>query len=165
MQRRNVIIFRNIIFRKSAFVDMPRDAGDFSLLDRKVVNVIKAMPERDRFVRGLRAWAGFRSIGVSYHRDARHAGETSNNLAKSVWWAKKAIFTFSLSLTLFSCLLLSLGPRLMEMLKVLAFLLLTLTFILSLEPFYLIFLEAKWLYLKLRIYYPVEIHPIQAKSW
>jgi dolichol-phosphate mannosyltransferase len=84
-----------IIFRKSAFVDIPRDAGDFSLLDRKVVNVLNAMPERDRLVRGLRAWAGFKSIGVEYHRDARHMGQTSNNLIKSIWWAKKAIFSFS----------------------------------------------------------------------
>ncbi len=83
------------LFRKSAFMDIPRDAGDFSLIDRKVINVINAMPERDRFVRGLRAWAGFRAIGVSYHRDARHAGRTSNNLIKSIWWAKKAIFSFS----------------------------------------------------------------------
>ena len=80
-------------------------------------------------------------------------------------YQSKALFTFSLSLTLFSCLLLSLGPRVMEMLKVLAFLLLTITFILSLEPFYIIFLEAKWVYLKLRIYYPVEIALSKTVSW
>lgn len=83
------------IFRKLAFVDIPRNAGDFSLLDRKVVDQINAMPERDRFMRGLRALAGFKSTGVNYHRDARHAGKTSNNLFASIWWAKKAIFSFS----------------------------------------------------------------------
>ncbi len=80
-------------------------------------------------------------------------------------YQSKAIFTFFLSLTLFSCLLLSLGPRVMEMLKVLAFLLLTITFIFSLEPFYLTFLKAKWLYLKLRIHYPVETALFKTVSW
>jgi len=77
----------------------------------------------------------------------------------------KAILAFSISLTLFSCLLLSLGPRLMEMLKVLAFLLLALTFVLSLEPFYLTFLEAKRVYLKLRVSYLTETALFKMVSW
>jgi len=83
------------MFRKLSYLDIPLDAGDFSLMDRKVVDVIKSMPERDRFVRGLRTWAGFKSIGVSYTRDERHAGVTSNSLVKNIWWAKKAFFSFS----------------------------------------------------------------------
>ena len=84
-----------IIFQKLSAVSIPRDAGDFSLVDRKVIDVINAMPERDRFMRGLRAWVGFKSVGVPYMRDLRHQGVTSNNWRKLVWWAKKAIFSFS----------------------------------------------------------------------
>lgn len=84
-----------IIFNKLAFMKVPRDVGDFSLVDRKVVNILNAMPERDRYLRGLRAWAGFRTIGVPYVRDERKEGRTSNNLIKNIKWAKKAIFSFS----------------------------------------------------------------------
>ena len=84
-----------VIFRKLASMNIPRDAGDFSLLDRRVVDVLNAMPERDRYMRGLRAWAGFKSTGVNYVRAARAGGKTSNNLVKNIKWAKKAIFSFS----------------------------------------------------------------------
>lgn len=84
-----------VIFQKMSVVSIPRDAGDFSLLDRKVIDIINAMPERDRFMRGLRAWVGFRSVGVPYTRDLRYQGVTSNNWRKLIWWAKKAIFSFS----------------------------------------------------------------------
>ena len=83
------------LLKKLSYLDIPLDAGDFSLLDRKVVEVIKAMPERDPYVRGLRTWVGFKSVGVPYIREQRFAGETSNNLVKNIWWAKKAIFSFS----------------------------------------------------------------------
>jgi len=55
---------------------IPEHAGDFRLLDRKVVDVIRAMPERNRFMKGLFAWAGFRQTSVKYHRTARQVGET-----------------------------------------------------------------------------------------
>jgi polyisoprenyl-phosphate glycosyltransferase len=55
---------------------IPKHAGDFRLLDRKVVEVIRAMPERNRFMKGLFAWAGFRQASVSYTRDARSVGST-----------------------------------------------------------------------------------------
>lgn len=83
------------IYKKISYLDIPLDAGDFSLMDRKVIDVINAMPERDRYVRGLRTWAGFRAIGVPYTREERHEGKTSNNIRKNIWWAKKAIFSFS----------------------------------------------------------------------
>lgn len=82
-------------YKKMSYLDIPLDAGDFSLMDRKVIDVINAMPERDRYVRGLRAWAGFRAIGIPYMREERHEGKTSNNIRKNIWWAKKAIFSFS----------------------------------------------------------------------
>lgn len=83
------------LFRQMAYVAVPVDAGDFCLIDRRVADVLNSMPERDRYLRGLRAWAGFRSAGVSYVRDDRFAGKSSESWAKNIWWAKKAIFSFS----------------------------------------------------------------------
>lgn len=84
------------IFHKLSYLDIPRDAGDFSLLDRKVVDIFNAMPERSRFVRGLRAWIGFRHTGVEYQRSERKGGVTSNpSFRRNLWWAKKFIFSFS----------------------------------------------------------------------
>jgi glycosyltransferase involved in cell wall biosynthesis len=61
---------------------IPEHAGDFRLLDRRVVDVIRRMPERNRFMKGLFAWAGFRQAGVSYHREERTAGTTKFNYWK-----------------------------------------------------------------------------------
>jgi glycosyltransferase involved in cell wall biosynthesis len=61
---------------------IPEHAGDFRLLDRKVVDVIRAMPERNRFMKGLFAWAGFRTASVSYHREERKVGKTKYNYWK-----------------------------------------------------------------------------------
>ena len=61
---------------------IPEHAGDFRLLDRRVVEVIKSMPERNRFMKGLFAWAGFKSAGVSYHREERTVGSTKFNYWK-----------------------------------------------------------------------------------
>lgn len=84
------------LFDKLSYLDIPFDAGDFSLLDRKVVNVFNAMPERIRLVRGMRAWVGFRHTGIEYERKERTGGVTSNpSFAKNFWWAKKFIFSFS----------------------------------------------------------------------
>jgi len=83
------------LFRKMSYVDVPRDAGDFSLMDRKVVDALNAMPERDRFLRGLRAWVGFRQTGVPYVRPERMFGRTTNSLLKNLAWARKGIFSFS----------------------------------------------------------------------
>ncbi len=83
------------IFRKLSDVDMPVDAGDFSLIDRKAVNYLLKFSEKDIFLRGLRAWIGFKQIGVPYIRPERLFGRSTNNLAKNIWWAKKGIFSFS----------------------------------------------------------------------
>lgn len=83
------------MFQKLSYVKMPKDAGDFSLMDRKVVEIILSMPERDIFLRGLRAWVGFKQTGVRYHRPKRAFGNTTNNLRKNIRWAKKGIFSFS----------------------------------------------------------------------
>jgi dolichol-phosphate mannosyltransferase len=83
------------IFHKISYISIPLDAGDFSLIDRKVVDVLKTFPERDRFLRGLRAWAGFKQTGVPYTRPERMFGKTTNNLYKNFNWATKGIFSFS----------------------------------------------------------------------
>jgi dolichol-phosphate mannosyltransferase len=83
------------IFHKLSYIKIPLNAGDFSLMDRKVVEVMKSFPERDRFLRGLRAWTGFKQTGVPYIRPERMFGKTTNNLLKNLNWATKGIFSFS----------------------------------------------------------------------
>jgi glycosyltransferase involved in cell wall biosynthesis len=83
------------IFRSVSSVPMPLDAGDFALIDRRVVGELLALPETDQFLRGLRAWVGFRQTGVDYVRPERAFGRSHNGWLKNIWWAKKGIFSFS----------------------------------------------------------------------
>ena len=83
------------LFRKLSYISIPLDAGDFSLMDRKVVDELVKMPETDQFMRGLRAWVGFKQVGVDYIRPERMFGVTTNNWRKNIGWARKAIFSFS----------------------------------------------------------------------
>lgn len=83
------------LFQKSAAIAVPRDAGDFALMDRRVVRALLAFPERDLFLRGLRAYAGFRQVGVDYVRPERMFGVSTNNLLRNIGWAKKGILSFS----------------------------------------------------------------------
>ena len=83
------------IFKKMSYISIPLDAGDFSLIDRKVVEVLKQFPERDRFLRGLRAWVGFKQTGIPYTRPERMFGKTTNNFLKNLNWASKGVFSFS----------------------------------------------------------------------
>lgn len=86
-----------VIFNKLSYIKVPLDAGDFSLMDREVVDHINSLPEKDRFMRGLRAWVGFKQIGVSYIRPERFsgAGVSTTSLFKGLAWARRAIFSFS----------------------------------------------------------------------
>ena len=83
------------IFRNLSYVPMPLDAGDFSMMDRRVVEELIKLPETDQFLRGLRAWVGFKQVGVPYTRPERMFGITTNNWRKNIGWARKAIFSFS----------------------------------------------------------------------
>lgn len=83
------------IFHKLSYIKIPLDAGDFSIIDKKVYSILKTFPERDRFLRGLRAWVGFKQIGVNYYRPERMFGKTTNNFLKNLTWASKGIFSFS----------------------------------------------------------------------
>lgn len=83
------------IFRAASYVPIPLDAGDFSLLDRKVVDALNSLPENNRFLRGLRAWVGFKQTGVAYLRPERVFGVTTNSFLKNLQWGRKAILSFS----------------------------------------------------------------------
>jgi len=83
------------VFRAASYVPMPLDAGDFSLLDRRVVDALNNLPENNRFLRGLRAWVGFRQVGVPYKRPERMFGHTTNSLLRNLAWARQGILSFS----------------------------------------------------------------------
>ncbi|OGZ43253.1 MAG: hypothetical protein A3J55_02565 [Candidatus Ryanbacteria bacterium RIFCSPHIGHO2_02_FULL_45_17b] len=83
------------LFNRYSYIRMPLYAGDFCLIDRKVVNILNTFPERDRFLRGLRAWAGFRQTGIEYVREERKGGRTTQNFGKYFYAAKKGIISFS----------------------------------------------------------------------
>jgi polyisoprenyl-phosphate glycosyltransferase len=83
------------VYRRLSYVDVPLDAGDFSVMSRRVVDSILLMPERDRFLRGLRSWVGFHQTGVPYVRAERFAGESTNSWLDNIRWAKRAIFSLS----------------------------------------------------------------------
>jgi glycosyltransferase involved in cell wall biosynthesis len=83
------------IYRKMSYLDMPLDAGDFSIMSRKVVDSLLLLPERDRFLRGLRAWVGYRQTGVPYFRPERFSGESTNSFGDNLRWAKRGILSFS----------------------------------------------------------------------
>jgi dolichol-phosphate mannosyltransferase len=76
-------------------IDVPLDAGDFCLMDRRVVDTLVSLRERNRFLRGLRSWVGFRQIGVEYERDSRHAGKPKYTLRKLVGLALSGYIGFS----------------------------------------------------------------------
>lgn len=87
-------IFYRVIQRLGN-ADIPADVGDFRLLDRNVVNALRALPERDRFLRGLVVWVGFRHEGVSYERQPRAAGVTKFPFRRMLNFALDGIFSFS----------------------------------------------------------------------
>jgi len=83
------------ILRRLSSLEIPADAGNFSLMDRAVVDVINTMPERDRYVSGLRAYVGGRQIGVEFERAARYAGQPRQSPLKLMRMATDAFFAFS----------------------------------------------------------------------
>ncbi len=83
------------LLRSITDVDIPLDAGDFRLMDRKVVQTMRSLRENHRFMRGLSSWVGYRQIGVEYHRAERFAGETKYPLRKMLRLTTDAITSFS----------------------------------------------------------------------
>jgi glycosyltransferase involved in cell wall biosynthesis len=87
-------LFYRLIYRITD-VNIPLDTGDFRLMDRKVVDVLRKMREHNRFIRGMTSWVGFKQTGVEYVRHARHSGETKYPLRKMIRFAWDAITGFS----------------------------------------------------------------------
>ena len=83
------------VFNRVALLPIPESAGDFRLMDRRVVDALKLLPERNRFMKGLFAWVGFRQIGVPYARPARAAGASSMGYLRLLHFAIDGITSFS----------------------------------------------------------------------
>ena len=81
--------------KKISSFNIPIDSGDFSMLSKRVVETMNEMPEQSRYLRGMRAWVGFKQIGFEYDRDERHAGETKYSWTKLFELAFNGIFNFS----------------------------------------------------------------------
>ena len=81
--------------KKISSFNIPIDSGDFSMLSRRVVDTIVSMPEQSRYLRGMRAWVGYKQIGFEYDRDERYAGETKYSWSKLFELAFNGIFNFS----------------------------------------------------------------------
>jgi dolichol-phosphate mannosyltransferase len=77
-------------------IQLPLDAGDFSLMSRRVTDEIRRMPEHHRYIRGMRTWVGFRQTGIPIERSARHAGSTKYSPLKLLKLASDGIFAFSI---------------------------------------------------------------------
>jgi len=77
-------------------VEMTLDAGDFRLYDRRAIEVLRELPERERFIRGLASWVGFRQVQLTYRRHARHAGSSKYPIRKSMRLAVTALTSFSI---------------------------------------------------------------------
>ena len=85
------------LLRRLSDIDLPLDAGDFRLVDRRVADVVRGMREPDRYLRGLFAWAGYRQTSVGYERDPRHGGETKYPLSRMIGLAVDGILSFSVA--------------------------------------------------------------------
>lgn len=83
------------ILKRMSYIDIPLDSGDFCMMRRRVVDAINALPERNRFVRGLRSWVGFSQTGMEYERAARAAGEAKYNFRRLLRLAMDGIISFS----------------------------------------------------------------------
>jgi dolichol-phosphate mannosyltransferase len=83
------------LLKRLADVDIPTDTGDFCLMDRLVVDVLNSMPERNRYIRGLRAWVGFQQTSVQFEREPRFAGEVKYTFGKSLALALNGLVSFS----------------------------------------------------------------------
>jgi dolichol-phosphate mannosyltransferase len=94
-KKASAAVFYRVLARLTD-TDIPVDTGDFRLISGRVARLLARLPERDRFVRGLVSWAGFRQVPIDYSRDGRFAGETKYPLRKMLAFASDAILGFSM---------------------------------------------------------------------
>ena len=83
------------ILRRVASINIPLDAGDFCVMDRRVVDLLKSMPERSRFVRGIRSWVGLKQIGLPFERELRYAGKSKYSFGRLAILALDGLISFS----------------------------------------------------------------------
>ena len=83
------------LFSKLSNVDLTQNSGDFRLMDRRALDTMLAMPERNRFLRGMTVWIGFQQTAVTYQRDPRHSGETKYTWSRMIRFSFDAISSFS----------------------------------------------------------------------
>ncbi|MFL5802218.1 MAG: glycosyltransferase family 2 protein [Roseiflexaceae bacterium] len=83
------------LLQRVANIEIPLDAGDFCIMDRRVVDLLVSMPERNRFVRGIRSWIGLRQVGLAYERHARHGGRPKYTFSRLVYLALDGLISFS----------------------------------------------------------------------
>ena len=83
------------LLQRVANIEIPLDAGDFCIMDRRVVDLLVSMSERNRFVRGIRSWIGLRQVGLAYERHARHAGQPKYTFSRLVYLALDGLVSFS----------------------------------------------------------------------
>lgn len=83
------------MLKRVANIDIPLDAGDFCIMDRRVVDLLNAMPERNRFLRGIRSWVGLSQTGLAYERQARHAGRPKYTFTRLLYLALDGLVSFS----------------------------------------------------------------------
>lgn len=83
------------LLRRIANIYIPLDSGDFCIMDRRVVDILVNMPERNRFVRGIRSWVGLDQVGLAYERQARHAGQPKYTLTRLAYLALDGLVSFS----------------------------------------------------------------------
>ncbi|MEH2314531.1 MAG: glycosyltransferase family 2 protein [Nostoc sp.] len=84
------------LLKKLADVEIPTDTGDFCLMDRQIVNILNSMPERNRYIRGLRSWVGFQQTAIRFERNPRFAGEVKYTFSKSLALAINGLVSFSI---------------------------------------------------------------------
>ncbi|MEH1968592.1 glycosyltransferase family 2 protein [Nostoc sp.] len=94
--KRSTAYFFYRILKKLADVDIPTDTGDFCLMDRQIVDVLNSMPERTRYIRGLRSWVGFQQTAIRFERNPRFAGEVKYTFSKSLALAINGLVSFSI---------------------------------------------------------------------
>jgi dolichol-phosphate mannosyltransferase len=94
LQRTSYAVFYRLL-RHVSSIDIPLDAGDFCVMDRRVVDLLKSMPERNRFIRGIRSWVGLRQVGVPFERQKRHAGSSKYTIQRLMLLALDGLISFS----------------------------------------------------------------------
>jgi dolichol-phosphate mannosyltransferase len=94
IKRTSYALFYRLL-QRIASIEIPLDAGDFCIMDRRVVNILNNMPERNRFVRGIRSWVGLKQVGLAYDRDARNAGKPKFTFSRLLYLALDGLVSFS----------------------------------------------------------------------